>query len=400
MQNICRRFILQKLSYIIIRPFAWVFFILRYRVRFKVPSEIRNLKGSYVLLGNHVNKWDPFIAAIGLKRLVNFIASDYVFRKPFLAWLLGLLGAVPKVKFRSDMGSLRTLMDVRSCGGIIGVFPEGHTNWCGKTMEITPSTGKLLRLLRAPVVVVSIKGGYIAEPRWHRGILAPGIVLEFSLLFSEKEVRSLSVAQLNARLQIALEHNEWEYLRQHPRELPTKERARGIEHAVFICPDCGSIGSLRSFNNRVECSVCSAELEINRHGFPSRSTFKNHFPDLAEWDQWQQDRLVSLISGKTGQGIFEDGPARFAYAPDGKNFNEFSPWGTLQFSGTSIILAGDKPIEYDIQTLSGIGVQNSEQLEFYVNNTLTTIEFQEEYVSPYKWLSALNHAQVFLGRED
>lgn len=400
MQKTCRRFLIQKLSYILIRPFAWLFFITRYRVKFEIPPEIRNLKGSYVLLGNHVNKWDPFIASIGLKRLVNFIASDFVFRKPFLAWLLGLLGAVPKVKFRSDMGSLRTLMDVRSCGGIIGIFPEGHTNWSGKTMEITPSTGKLLRLLRAPVVAVNIQGGYISEPRWHRGILAPGIVMKFSLLFTENEVRSLSIAQLNARLQIALEHNEWDYLREHPRELPAVDRARGIEHAVFICPDCGSIGSLRSRNNALRCTVCSGELEINRYGFPSEATFQNSFPDIALWDQWQQDRLISLISGQTGQAIFEDGPARFAYAPDGKTFSRFSRWGTLKFSGTSIVLHGEESIEYEIRTLSGIGVQNSEQLEFYVDNTLTTIEFKEDFVSPYKWLSALNHAQVFLGEEE
>jgi hypothetical protein len=46
--------------------------------------------------------------------------------------------------------------------------------------------------------------------------------------------------------------------------------------------------------------------------------------------------------------------------------------------------------------LSGIGVQNSEEIEFYVGNVLSKIEFEREEACSYKWYSAMTKAQSLL----
>jgi 1-acyl-sn-glycerol-3-phosphate acyltransferase len=393
----CRKFFLARCMYHLLRPLVYPVFYLRYRMRFSLSDEVKAIKGPAVLLGNHVNQWDPFFAAIGMRRPVHFIASDFVFRKPLLAGLLRSLGAVPKVKFRSDMGSLRTLMDVRRCGGVIGIFPEGHVNWAGRTLDIVPSTGKLVRLLKAPVIALVIKGGYISRPRWRGRRYAPGEQFEYRQIISADEIKSLSVASINARIQEALDHNEWDYLREHPRRIPSSNRAEGLERALFICPDCGRYSPFESSGDGLRCTSCPGSVEIGEDGFPAGNSFSMKFADISEWDRWQQSRLSDQIreslDGRGSGPIFSEADTRIAQSSDGTSFDRRYAWGVLEFHGKTIVLNGDDRLEIEVGELSGIAVQNSEEIEFYLGNTLTKIEFARETACSYKWYSALTEAQ-------
>jgi 1-acyl-sn-glycerol-3-phosphate acyltransferase len=399
MPSSCRKFRKNRLVYHILRPIAYPFFWFSYRMKFIRSSDIPSIKGAAVLLGNHVNQWDPFIAAIGLKRQVHFIASDFVFRKPLLGKLLKIMGAVPKIKFRSDMASLRSLMDIVRCGGVVGIFPEGHANWSGKTLDIVPSTGKLIRLLKAPVIAVLIKGGHISRPRWHGSRLAPGETLEYRQILSPEQIKSMSVPQINQAIQNALDHNEWDYLREHPRRLPARGRAEGLEHTLFLCPDCHQYSSMISDDNELSCTACDSGMRIGPDGFPAESSFSGEFRDIAAWDHWQQERLETDIQSALDGGnapIFSEQGVRIAQSSDGKKFDRHWPWGTLEFHGDRIVLKGKEALELRLADLSGIGVQNSEEIEFYVGNVLSKIEFEREEACSYKWYSAMTKAQSLL----
>ncbi len=395
----CKRFLINRIAYRILRPFAYLAFFARYRMRFSVSEDVKHLDGSMILLGNHVNKWDPFLAAIGLNRQVHFIASDFVFRQPALAALLRLLGAIPKIKFRSDMGSLRALMELRNCGSVIGIFPEGHVNWAGETMEIVPSTGKLIRLLKAPVVSLVIRGGYISRPRWKGRRYAPGEEFEYRVLLTPDEIKAMTPQQITSKLQNALYHNEWDYLREHPRPMPKNGRAETLERSLFLCPSCSSYSSLKSSDNDFYCETCGARMHIGKDGFPCDSTFPAEITDPVQWDRWQQSRLEEDIRRKLedeGGFIFSDDAAVISQSSDGVVFDTHFPPGRLEFYGNRIVLNGEKRLEVSINEFSGIGVQNSEEVEFYLGNTLGKFAFNDPRVSAYKWYSAMNQAQKIL----
>ena len=62
-----------------------------------------------------------------------------------------------------------------------------------------------------------------------------------------------------------------------------------MERAVFLCPRCRRIGTLRTRGNRIFCS-CGLDLEYLETGFyrPDKP-----FSEIAEWDAWQKEALRS-----------------------------------------------------------------------------------------------------------
>ncbi|WP_176448743.1 1-acyl-sn-glycerol-3-phosphate acyltransferase [Lentibacillus sp. CBA3610] len=57
-------------------------------------NDTRNMKGPYLILGNHVNNWDPIILNCYVNEPVSFIAADPLFRTPFLKHILNYVGAI------------------------------------------------------------------------------------------------------------------------------------------------------------------------------------------------------------------------------------------------------------------------------------------------------------------
>jgi 1-acyl-sn-glycerol-3-phosphate acyltransferase len=88
------------------------------KIRFNPKAncdEIKDLKGPYILIGNHTNNWDPFIASIYIKEPVHFVAGEGNFKNPFLRWaLIKLVGAIPKTKFMPDSSTIRQIIKVNN----------------------------------------------------------------------------------------------------------------------------------------------------------------------------------------------------------------------------------------------------------------------------------------------
>ena len=51
-------------------------------------------------------------------------------------------------------------------GGSVGVFVEGNSSFNGALYPFADSIGKLVLMLKLPLVIFNFKGGYLTKPRW------------------------------------------------------------------------------------------------------------------------------------------------------------------------------------------------------------------------------------------
>lgn len=155
------------------RPRAqkWFNIMLRYsyglylRYYFKISArglgQIKALSPPYVLVPNHMGMLDPFMVNAFIPHPVHWVTSDGNMRSRAMKMLLSLVGSIPKSKSIPDMVTIGWIVEViRKRGGIVGIFAEGQASWDGHTQELAPATGKLLKLLKVPVVVAILKGAY------------------------------------------------------------------------------------------------------------------------------------------------------------------------------------------------------------------------------------------------
>jgi 1-acyl-sn-glycerol-3-phosphate acyltransferase len=94
------------------------------RIRVLRP-ENANQAGGFLLAGNHISHFDPFIIATVVRRKIDWMAMAEFFPVPLLGFLLRAVDAFPADRHRADRATIRTAIERLKNGRIVGIFPEG-----------------------------------------------------------------------------------------------------------------------------------------------------------------------------------------------------------------------------------------------------------------------------------
>ncbi|MFO8043757.1 MAG: lysophospholipid acyltransferase family protein [Alkalispirochaeta sp.] len=383
--------------------------ILRFLVRlvlknlFNVKTEnldvVNRYNGPMVLLGNHSSVIDPFIVAIFIRRPVQYVISDSQIRSRFLSFVLGLVGVIPKTKVVADLDTVKRIVAVKRENGIIGIFPEGQSSWDGSELPIVKATDKLVKSLKIPVYVAQIRGAYFSWPRWGRRIRRGEIRIFFSRLFSEEDLKEASVEEVRSTIRAALAFDAFEYQRRARVRFRGARQAEYLERALFVCPACHDIGTLRSHRRRLTCTSCGYSVHFTPYGFFEARHGALRFETIRDWNVWQLgefrahlDRIVA--GGGTPEPILlepavkvQEGYKALPLQSIGTGRLEFFP-EVIRFHPEE----GDA-WEFPVVEIEGMNVQNNEHLEFYCYNSLYRVTTVDPRGNTYKWDVAVRHLQ-------
>jgi 1-acyl-sn-glycerol-3-phosphate acyltransferase len=288
-----------------------------------------------------------------------------------------------------------TVEVIRKRGGVVGIFPEGQQTWDGTTLPLVPSTAKLLKLLKVPVLAAVIRGGYSSLPRWTGARRRGRVEVEFKLLFSPEELKALKTDEVRARLEAALDHDEAAWQEKTRVPFIALRRAEHVELGLFMCPRCETIGSLRSARSRLNCLSCGMALRLDPFGrFKARLDGPPPFSTIRDWDRWQArafEREVARASAeRPGAPLFSDAGAMILH---GRKMNPLR----LLRTGTLILypdrlelatLLGER-LDFPIAGIEGISVLKRNILEFYVGRDLYQARFPMRSASARKWQTAV-----------
>jgi 1-acyl-sn-glycerol-3-phosphate acyltransferase len=178
---------------------GWVSFRLLYATYFRwrvFNSERVPLKGPVILASNHASFLDPPLVGAGLRRGVNYLARDTLFRFPVMGWLLRKWECVPVDREGGGAAGLRAILDRLLAGGAILLFPEGTRSTDGKLQPARSGIGLAVIKSEAIVVPVRVFGTFEAYgrgtkfPRPHRVAVKYGRPMTFAALRTEAKTCS------------------------------------------------------------------------------------------------------------------------------------------------------------------------------------------------------------------
>lgn len=147
---------------------AWRFFRTLYATYFHwrvFNAERVPLKGPVVLASNHASFLDPFLVGAGVRREINYLARESLFRFPVIGWLLRNWNAVPVDREGGGAKGLKAILDRLLAGGGIVLFPEGTRTRDGKLQPARSGIGLIVVKSDAPVVPVRTFGTFEAYGR-------------------------------------------------------------------------------------------------------------------------------------------------------------------------------------------------------------------------------------------
>ena len=150
---------------------GWCFFRTVYRLYFRwrvFNPEHVPLTGPVILASNHASFIDPPLVGAGIKRGINYLARESLFRYPVVGWVLHKWNSVPVDREGGGAKGLKAILDRLLDGGAIILFPEGTRTRDGKLQPARSGIGLTVIKSTAPVVPVRVFGTFEAFGRHMR----------------------------------------------------------------------------------------------------------------------------------------------------------------------------------------------------------------------------------------
>lgn len=220
------------------------------------------IQGPAIVLSNHTSFYDfIFTVRAAYPHRINFMVAAKYFNDPLLGPILRAAHAIPKHLFQPDLAAVKSTFSVLKNKGIVGIFPEGQISPIGKTYVIDDNIAKLVKKSKVPVYVIKHHHAYFVNPPWSKKTFKGRIESTVKQIISAQECLDLSVADLQTKIQAALDYNASQYVKTDPISVKVKP-IDGLQYVLYRCPVCGK-HSLEANHKSLTCVDCQATLPFN-----------------------------------------------------------------------------------------------------------------------------------------
>ena len=170
---------------------AWIIFRAIFATYFRwraFGAENVPLQGGVILASNHASFLDPPLVGAGLKRGINFLARESLFRFLMMGAVLRSWNVVPVDREGGGAKGLKNILGRLLNGSGIILFPEGTRTKDGQLQPARSGIGLTVIKSTAPVVPVRVFGTFEAYgrkhkfPRPHRLAVKYGRPMNFEIL--------------------------------------------------------------------------------------------------------------------------------------------------------------------------------------------------------------------------
>ena len=286
---------------ILIRILAW-FTLLPNKFSYTTEGmEKIGKKEPCLILMNHSSFADMEIASqIFFPRRYGIICTSDAFIGWLMKILMPLIGCIPTQKFVSDVSLIRDMeYMLKKKKTSILMYPEASYSFDGTATPLPRKMGILLKKLGVPVVTVITEGAFTRQPLYNclrkRKVQVSAKV---KCLATAEEVKSMSVAQLDALLDEAFGFDNFKWQQENNVIINEPERAEGLNRILFRCPHCNTEGNTEGKGTTLTCHNCGKVYELTETGFLKALDGDAAFTHVPDWYAWERDQVrQELIDG-------------------------------------------------------------------------------------------------------
>lgn len=279
-----RHRIVRNIAYAVMYPYT--------RLKYNIKVERFKEQGDrpYLILMNHQTAFDQFFVGMGFRGPVYYVASEDLFSNGWISTLLRwLVAPIPIKKQTSDVSAVKTCIRVAKEGGTIAIAPEGNRTYSGRTGHMNPAIASLAKMIKLPIALYRIEGGYGVQPRWSDVVRRGKMRAYVSRVIEPEEYAAMSKTELFSLIESGLAVDEGIA----DGVFESDHRAEYLERAMYVCPWCG-LSEFESHGNEIECLRCHRKIN---YGADKRLTgvgFDFPFEFVAGWYDYQEDFVRAL----------------------------------------------------------------------------------------------------------
>lgn len=342
-----------------LRPVTWLLsypeiLLHRYSIN---RRRMKGLKPPYLLLCTHHAFLDFKVttAAIFPHRANYIVAIDgFIGRE----WLLRNAGGICKRKFTTDIKLVSQIRQVlHRNGDILALYPEARYSLVGTNAVLPESLGKMIKLLKVPVVMLNMHGHYLNSPCWNLTPRGNRIEADLTQILTSEEIASSSVADIFEKVNEAFSYDEYRWQKENRIRISYAKRAEGLHKVLYKCPHCLTEYRMDSSGSDLFCRQCGSRWHMSEYGELVRTSAEtsedspavefddSHIPAWYEWERkevrreieegrYRYDLTVTVDALPHAKGFIRLGDARLTHSSSGFTL-------TGEFDGNPFSLSRD-----------------------------------------------------------
>jgi len=389
--------VVRNIAYVILYPYSRI----KYRIHIEKFQEQKNTP--YLILLNHQTPFDQFFVGMSFKGPIYYLATEDIFSMGWLSSLIRYLVApIPIKKQTSDVKAVKQCIRVAREGGTICIAPEGNRTYSGRTEYMNDSIASLAKMLKLPIALYRIEGGYGAEPRWSDVVRKGKMRGYVSQVIEPDEYKNMSNEELFGIIEKGLYVDE----AVADCEFHHKKRAEYLERAMYVCPFCG-ISRFESENEFCECKNCGAKIEYTPTKEIKGVNCEFPFRFVADWYDYQKDFINKLdVNEYISAPIYHDEADVFEVIINKKKV-PFKSGAQISLYGNKIIfdegMSDETKLSFD--EISAVSVLGRNKANIYFGDKVYQLKGDKrfnalKYVHIYyrhKNITKGNECEQFLG---
>ncbi len=280
-----RHKVVTVILYIVLAPYIY----LKYGIHIERFRE--KTKRNYLVLLNHQTPFDQFFVGMSFDRPLYYLATEDIFSMGWISSAIRwLIAPIPIKKQTTDIQAVMNCLRVVRDGGSIVIAPEGNRTYSGRTLYMNPAIAGLARKMKLPILLYRIEGGYGVEPRWTDGTRKGKMWAGVSRVIEPEEYDKLTNEELFELIRSGLYVDEAAVTGLYR----SNKRAEYLERAIYVCPQCG-LAEFESSGNEIRCKKCGMVVTYGEDKTLSCGGEPFRFPFVAQWYDYQEDYINSLM---------------------------------------------------------------------------------------------------------
>lgn len=153
------------------------------------------MDGPVLLVVNHQSYLDPVACACGMKREMDFMARETLFKGRF-GRIISNLNAFPVRRGEADMRAIRDIVDRLEQRRAVVMFPEGTRSADGQVKDFKNGFVLIARKAKAAIVPVAVDGTWDAWPRQRKLPRLRKLSIEYGQVIPAEQVKSMDRDEL------------------------------------------------------------------------------------------------------------------------------------------------------------------------------------------------------------
>ena len=274
-----------------------------WKTKFRYTTERMELVGDEpcLILMNHCSFTDMKLAyGIFYPKPLGIVTSVDAM-SGILGKLMRLLGCTPTHKYVSDLTLIKDMeYMLKTNKTSVLMYPEAGYSFDGRTTTLPRKMGILMKKLGVPVVTVITQGAFHRDPLYNMlQIRDVTVSAHVKCLATAEELKELSVAELDARLDEAFSFDNFAWQRDNRISIDVPFRADGLHRIHYKCPHCGAESRMEGKGIHLTCHACGKKWEMDEFGQLRALEGETEYPHIPDWYTWERECVRKEIEDGT-----------------------------------------------------------------------------------------------------